>query len=83
MGESLGSRSASGARPARAPAVAAGGELAVLPVVCPLAAGRRLKTRVLGCCGAGQSLVVWVWRAMCFFVCVVALWPPRPHPHSK
>jgi len=48
--------------------------LAVLPVVCPLAAGRRLKTRVLGCCGAGQSLVVWVLRAMCFLVCVVALW---------
>ena len=48
------------ARPARAPAMAAAGELAGLPRVCPPAAGRRLKTRVVGCCRAGRSLVVWL-----------------------
>ena len=53
---SIGERCPAGARPA----VAAAGELAVLPRVCLPAAGRRLKTRFLGCCGAGRSLVVWV-----------------------
>jgi len=52
--------SASGVRPARAPGVAAGGELAVLRRVCLPAAGRRLKTWVLGCCGAERSAVVVV-----------------------
>ena len=76
VGESLGSRSASGVRPARAPAVAAGGEVAGLPRVCLPAAGRCLKTRVLGCCGAGRSLVAWVWRVLRWLVCLSALLPP-------
>ena len=76
VGESLGSRSASGVRPARAPAVAAGGEVAGLPRVCLPAAGRCLKTRVLGCCGAGRSLVAWVWRVLRWLVCWSALLPP-------
>ena len=75
VGESLGSRSASGARPARAPSEAVSGELAVLPRVCLRAAGRRLKTRVLGCCGAGRSLAVWVWRVLRWLVCMSALLP--------
>ena len=76
VGESLGSRSASGVRPARAPAVAAGGEVAGLPRVCLPAAGRCLKARVLGCCGAGRSLVAWVWRVLRWLVCLSALLPP-------
>ena len=75
VGKSLGSRSASGVRPARAPAVAAGGEVAGLPRVCLPAAGRCLKTRVLGCCGAGRSLVVWVWRVLRWLVCLSAVLP--------
>ena len=58
MGESLGSRSASGARPARAPSEAVSGELAVLPRVCLPAAGSRLERRLLGCGRAGQRVVV-------------------------
>ena len=49
MGESLGSWSASGARPERAPSEAAGGELAMLRGLCPMAAARLLETRALGC----------------------------------
>ena len=76
VGESLGSRSASGVRPARAPAVAAGGEVAGLPHVCLPAAGRCLKTRVLGCCGAGPSPVVWLLRVLRWLVFRSALLPP-------
>ena len=53
----------------------AGGELGVLGRVCPSAAGRRLKTRILGRCGAEQSLVVWVWRVLRWLVCLSALLP--------
>ena len=55
-------------RPAGARAVrgcyGVSGELALLPRVCPPAAGRPLKTRALGCCGAGRSLVACAWRVL-------------------
>ena len=76
VGKSLGSRSASGVRPARAPAVAASGEVAGLPRVCLPAAGKRSKTRVLGCCEAAPSLVVWLWRVLRSLVFWSALLPP-------
>ena len=66
---------ASGVRPARAPSEAVSGELAVLPRVCLRAAGRRLKTQVLGWCGAGPSVVVWVQRVLRWLVCMSALLP--------
>ena len=44
----------------RALSEAASGEVSVLPRVCPPAAGRWLKTWVLGCCGAGRSVVAWL-----------------------
>ena len=75
VGKSLGSRLASGVRPARAPAVAAGGEVAGLPHVCLPAAGKRSKTRVFGCCGAARSLVVWLWRVLRWLVFWSALLP--------
>ena len=56
-------RSASGVRPARALDVAVGGELAVLHRVCLPAAGRWVKTRLLGCCATGRSAVVVGQRA--------------------
>ena len=49
------------------------------PVVRPPAAGKRLETRILGCCGAGRSVVAWVWRVLRWFVCSWALLPLVAH----